>query len=36
MNLDKLMLWFNGIEKRLSDKQNIIAKDIIKEIRINK
>ena len=33
MNLDKLMLWFNRIEKRLSNKQNIIAKDIIKEIR---
>lgn len=33
LNLDKLMLWFNGIEKRLSDKQNAIAKDILKEIR---
>lgn len=33
MNLDRLMLWFNDIEKRLSNKQNIIAKDILKEIR---
>src|SRR4030095_6774628 len=27
------MQWFSGIEKRLSEKQNIIAKDILKEIR---
>jgi len=33
MNLNKLMLWFGGIEKRLSNKQNLIAKDILKEIR---
>jgi excinuclease ABC subunit A len=33
MNLNKLMQWFEGIEKRLSNKQNIIAKDILKEIR---
>jgi len=33
MNLDKLLQWFSGIEKRLSNKQNIIAKDILKEIR---
>ncbi|MFT3979997.1 MAG: excinuclease ABC subunit UvrA [Ferruginibacter sp.] len=32
-DLDKLGEWFAGIEKRLSDKQNIIAKDILKEIR---
>ena len=32
-NLDKLMVWFGGIEKRLSNKQNVIAKDILKEIR---
>ncbi|GAC1437964.1 MAG: excinuclease ABC subunit UvrA [Sediminibacterium sp.] len=32
-NLDKLLAWFTGIEKRLSDKQNAIAKDILKEIR---
>ena len=33
MNLDKLMIWFQGIEKRLSNKQNTIAKDVLKEIR---
>ncbi len=33
MNLNKLMLWFQGIEKRINNKQNIIAKDILKEIR---
>jgi len=33
LNLDKLMVWFTGIEKRLSTKQNTIAKDILKEIR---
>jgi len=33
MNLDKLMLWFKDIEKRLSTKQNAIAKDVLKEIR---
>lgn len=33
LNLDKLHAWFTGIEKRLSNKQNIIAKDILKEIR---
>lgn len=33
MNLDKLMAWFTGIEKRLSNKQNAIAKDVLKEIR---
>lgn len=32
-NLDKLLLWFNGIEKRISAKQQVIAKDILKEIR---
>jgi excinuclease ABC subunit A len=32
-NLDKLMQWFKGIEKRLSTKQNAIAKDVLKEIR---
>ncbi|OQP63455.1 excinuclease ABC subunit A [Niastella vici] len=32
-NLDKLMQWFKGIEKRLSNKQNTIAKDVLKEIR---
>ncbi|WP_205512228.1 excinuclease ABC subunit UvrA [Longitalea arenae] len=33
LNLDKLMQWFKGIEKRLSTKQNTIAKDVLKEIR---
>jgi excinuclease ABC subunit A len=33
LNLDKLMIWFTGIEKKLSNKQNAIAKDILKEIR---
>ena len=33
MNLDKLMAWFEGLEKRLNTKQNAIAKDILKEIR---
>ncbi|OQP66705.1 excinuclease ABC subunit UvrA [Niastella populi] len=32
-NLDKLMQWFKGVEKRLSNKQNTIAKDVLKEIR---
>ena len=33
LNLDKLANWFDGIEKRLSNKQNAIAKDVLKEIR---
>ncbi|MBS1751386.1 MAG: excinuclease ABC subunit UvrA [Bacteroidetes bacterium] len=33
LNLNTLKQWFDGIEKRLSEKQNIIAKDILKEIR---
>ncbi|MBP9213858.1 MAG: excinuclease ABC subunit UvrA [Chitinophagaceae bacterium] len=33
LNLDKLMFWFTNIESRLSNKQNAIAKDILKEIR---
>jgi len=33
MDLDKLAVWFTGLEKRISDKQNIIAKDVLKEIR---
>jgi excinuclease ABC subunit A len=32
-NLDTLWAWFDGLEKRLSAKQNAIAKDILKEIR---
>jgi excinuclease ABC subunit A len=33
LNLDALIRWFSGIEDRLSNKQNIIAKDLLKEIR---
>ncbi|MBN9386141.1 MAG: excinuclease ABC subunit UvrA [Chitinophagaceae bacterium] len=33
MNLNRLVDWFSGVEKRLNNKQNIIAKDILKEIR---
>jgi excinuclease ABC subunit A len=33
MNLNKLADWFGGVEKKLSSKQNIIAKDVLKEIR---
>lgn len=32
-DLDKLLVWFSAIEERLSKKQNLIAKDILKEIR---
>jgi excinuclease ABC subunit A len=32
-DLDKLLLWFTGIELRLSNRQNLIAKDILKEIK---
>ncbi len=33
LSLVSLMQWFDGIEERLAPKQNLIAKDIIKEIR---
>jgi len=33
MDLVKLLDWFDGIESRLNKKQNIIARDILKEIR---
>ena len=33
LNLDNLAACFDGIELRLSDKQNAIAKDVLKEIR---
>ena len=33
MNLNKLVDWFAAVEKKLSNKQNIIAKDVLKEIR---
>jgi excinuclease ABC subunit A len=32
-DLSQLATWFDGIEERLSSKQNIIAREIIKEIR---
>ncbi|MEJ7586653.1 MAG: excinuclease ABC subunit UvrA [Ferruginibacter sp.] len=33
LDLDKLAEWFETVEKRLSTKQNAIAKDVLKEIR---
>ena len=33
LNLDNLAAWFDGIELRMNNKQNVIAKDILKEIR---
>jgi len=33
LNIDELGEWFSDLEKHLSKKQNIIAKDILKEIR---
>ncbi|MDE3183827.1 MAG: excinuclease ABC subunit UvrA [Bacteroidota bacterium] len=33
IDLVKLLDWFDGIENRLTNKQNIIARDILKEIR---
>lgn len=33
LNLDKLIAWFEDIENRLTNRQNQIAKDILKEIR---
>ncbi|MFC4232335.1 excinuclease ABC subunit UvrA [Parasediminibacterium paludis] len=33
LNLDKLQLWFTDLETRMNNKQNVIAKDILKEIR---
>ena len=33
MDLTELQQWFTGIEKRMSEKQNVIAKEINKEIR---
>lgn len=33
MDIKNLYLWFDGIEERLTERQNIIAKEIIKEIR---
>ena len=33
MNLDNLAAWLDGIELRISNKQKIIGKDVLKEIR---
>ncbi|MEO8583941.1 MAG: excinuclease ABC subunit UvrA, partial [Flavitalea sp.] len=33
INLDKLMHWFEGVEDRISQKQQTIGKDVLKEIR---
>jgi len=33
MNLDNLAAWMDGIELRISNKQAVIAKDVLKEIR---
>ncbi|GAA3970367.1 excinuclease ABC subunit UvrA [Mucilaginibacter dorajii] len=33
MDINHLQEWFNGLEDRLTDRQNVIAKEILKEIR---
>lgn len=33
MDINHLQEWFNGLEGRLSERQNVIAKEILKEIR---
>ena len=33
MDISDMAIWFNEIEERLSDRQNKIAKDVLKEIR---
>jgi excinuclease ABC subunit A len=33
MDISELTSWFDGLESRLSDRQNVIAKEILKEIR---
>ncbi len=33
LDLDRLLEWFTGIELRLDKRQNVIAKDILKEIK---
>ncbi len=33
MNLDNLYAWFDGIELRIDNRQRVIAKDVLKEIR---
>ena len=33
MDISELVVWFTGLESRLTDRQNIIGKEILKEIR---
>jgi excinuclease ABC subunit A len=33
MNIDELAVWFVGLEDRLSERQNIIAQEVLKELR---
>jgi excinuclease ABC subunit A len=33
MDISELTVWFDGLESRLTDRQNIIGKEILKEIR---
>ncbi len=33
MDISNLQIWFDGLEGRLSERQNVIAKEILKEIR---
>ena len=33
MDINTLKLWFDGVESRMTERQNIIAKEILKEIR---
>ena len=34
LDMTDLQIWFNEVQNKLSDKQNLIAKDILKEIRL--
>ncbi|MDX5437089.1 MAG: excinuclease ABC subunit UvrA, partial [Pontibacter sp.] len=33
LDINKLAAWFEGLEERLSERQNVIAKELLKEIR---
>ncbi|WP_080059446.1 excinuclease ABC subunit UvrA [Spirosoma aerolatum] len=33
MDISELTAWFHGVESRMTDRQNVIAKEILKEIR---
>lgn len=33
MDISELTAWFDGVERRMTDRQNVIAKEILKEIR---